>query len=183
MISTADVDEGKLRMKLRLLLFKECGRNCFGCCNKTWDLDALPVADKYDDFVGWDEILLTGGEPLLKPEVVVHVANYIRMTSAAKVFVYTAKTDYKPFVQVMRLVDGMTVTLHEQSDVEKFALLNEILDYEELEGKSLRLNVFKGVQLTGIDLGKWKVKADMEWIENCPLPLNEVFMRLGEATK
>ncbi len=30
-----------------------------------------------------------------------------------------------------------------------------------------------------IDLSNWIVKADIEWIKNCPLPENEVFMRMS----
>jgi len=44
---------------------------------------------------------------------------------------------------------------------------------------SLRLNIFKGIYIPEVvDLSLWKVKKDMEWISNCPLPEDEVFMKL-----
>lgn len=47
--------------KLRLLLHEECNRNCKGCCNKDWDLNALEIED---DFTDYDEILITGGRAI-----------------------------------------------------------------------------------------------------------------------
>jgi hypothetical protein len=45
----------------------------------------------------------------------------------------------------------------------------------------MRLNVFKGVDLTGVDVTHWKVRTDIEWVKDCPLPEGEVFMRLKWA--
>jgi hypothetical protein len=43
--------------------------------------------------------------------------------------------------------------------------------------KSLRLNVFKGVSVPKT-WSNWIVKKNMVWIKNCPLPEDEVFMKL-----
>jgi molybdenum cofactor biosynthesis enzyme MoaA len=51
--------------KLRLLVTERCARSCSGCCNHDWDLAALPTCESY---AGYDEVLLTGGEPMLYPE-------------------------------------------------------------------------------------------------------------------
>ena len=42
----------------------------------------------------------------------------------------------------------------------------------------MRLNIFHNVDIAKIDLVKWIVKKDITWIKNCPLPKDEVFMRL-----
>jgi hypothetical protein len=42
----------------------------------------------------------------------------------------------------------------------------------------LRLNVFIGVDIEGFDTNGWQVKGNIEWIENCPLPVGEVFMKI-----
>ena len=74
-------------------------------------------------------------------------------------------------------VDGVTLTLHTQGDVAGFYRLNEKLLTARLEPKSLRLNVFKGIK---VDVPiYWQVKWDIVWLKNCPLPSNEVFMRLA----
>ena len=160
---------------LRLLLFSECDRRCKGCCNKDWNLDALPVCTS---FTGYDLIMLTGGEPMLKPKLIKSTAKAIRAQTNAPIIVYTAKTS-KPdgFIDVLRNVDGVTLTLHTQGDVAGFYRLNEKLLTARLEPKSLRLNVFKGIK---VDVPiYWQVKNNIEWIANCPLPSNEVFMRLA----
>jgi hypothetical protein len=163
-------------MKLRLLLFEDCDRSCEGCCNKDWDLKALPVCDDYSPY---DEILLTGGEPLLKPKLVDKVISDIKNSSSSKIYIYTAKLDNMVAVTwLLDRVDGLCVTLHKQSDVFAWHRFAENL-YSEYWGKSLRLNVFKGVDLSELYIpDQWEVKKDIEWIKDCPLPEDEVFMKL-----
>ena len=45
---------------------------------------------------------------------------------------------------------------------------------------NVSLNVFKGVDLGNEPTGQWKVKRDIEWEKNCPLPTDEVFMQYKE---
>ncbi len=155
---------------LRLLLFSACNRACPGCCNNQWDLDALPVAA---DFRGYDMILLTGGEPMLNPRLVAATAHRIRCQTDASIILYTAKPERLP--EVMPFLDGVTVTLHEQADVPTFRRAAA-----KLNG-SRRVNVFKGVNVP--DMPGWTMKRNMEWIEDCPLPEGEVFMRLSDRDR
>lgn len=163
---------------LRLLLLKECNRSCAGCCNKEWDLDALPICQS---FQGYDEIILTGGEPFLKPELILSTILKIKLENPiAKIFVYTAKTDTenKYLINILDLIDGLTVTLHEQEDVKDFCFFTGWIRKNNFSHLSLRLNIFKGVKINSFWKLGWKVKDNIEWIKNCPLPKNEVFMRL-----
>ncbi len=167
--------------RLRLLLFEDCNRRCSGCCNKNWNLSSLPVCDNYN---GYDQILLTGGEPMLVPGLVKRIARDIRNKtgeeSDPKIYMYTAKADDpSALMDVLSEVDGITLTLHTPKDVEPFRRFNNILNKSWLKHKSLRLNVFKRINIhrPGIDLSSWKVKEGIEWIDNCPLPEGEVFMR------
>jgi len=178
----------RLVMKtLRLLVTKQCSKGCKGCCNKDWDLDSLPVVEHFN----YDEILITGGEPLSFKQFDITLAIIDGITilhpyKNRKIYIYTACIE--GFLKGCYLADGYTLSLHNQDDVRMFieALAdlrysNYYKDYEKIKGyaPSLRLNIFKGVNLPkGLDLSKWVVKADIEWIENCPLPENEVFMRL-----
>lgn len=163
---------------LRLLITKDCNRNCAGCCNKQWDLDKLPIVGSFDEF---DEIILTGGEPLLNYKRLFGIIEEIRSQTKAPIYVYTAKVrPYVDFLSLLLKVDGVTLTLHESKDFTSLAVLNQVLVYlpDFTEKKSLRLNIFKEVEVPkDTDLSFWKVKSDIEWIENCPLPENEVFMR------
>lgn len=163
-------------MNLRLLLFKDCNRRCRGCCNKGFDLDNLPVIQ---DFTGYECIMLTGGEPMLKPEVIRQTVANIRKQTNAPIIVYTAKyDDVTTILDILSVVDGLTVTLHVPKDLTVFQEFNNALERVDLTGKSLRLNVFNNVHLKGTDVSKWKVKKGIKWIKDCPLPTNEKFMRL-----
>lgn len=160
--------------KLRLLLFPNCNRSCPGCCNKDWDLKALPVIQ---DYHGWDLAMLTGGEPMLNPKLVIEVA--ARFPLETQTIVYTAKVDDPDDVfAVLAAVDGMTITLHEPSDVSSFWQFIDCCA-EIGQFKSMRLNVFEGIEGDFSRLDNWKVKTGIKWIKNCPLPADEVFLRLA----
>ena len=159
---------------LRLLLFAACDRACPGCCNNDWDLKALPVCDS---FAGYDEIILTGGEPMLRQDLVYDVAVAAHAENPdARVYVYTAMPEGLTDA-VLSVVDGVTLTLHEQADVERFQ--NMLVDMGSMPDKSLRLNVFAEVDLVDTWLGEWQTKSGIEWIEDCTLPEHESFMRLS----
>jgi hypothetical protein len=165
--------------KLRLLLWPTCNRVCPGCCNNDWELDKLQVCD---DFFDYDEILLTGGEPMIWPLEVLRSIDYIRGYSAASMYLYTAKVDdVDQALRVLRFVNGFTVTLHTQRDVAPFtafaiAYLAKVRR-GAMECKSMRLNVFHGVAIDEAATEGFIVKRDMIWIKDCPLPQDEVFMR------
>jgi hypothetical protein len=163
--------------KLRLLVTKKCNRTCPGCCNKDWDLDNLPICDSFD---GYKEVILTGGEPMLNPNNLIYLIKEIRKESQAPIYLYTAKVDnIQRALSILFFIDGITVTIHEETDWDSVAEFNRLLPTNCR--KSLRLNVFKECNLPSYDeFYKWKVKDSIEWIENCPLPTDEVFMKLGK---
>lgn len=165
--------------KLRLLVTDKCHRNCEGCCNKDWDLESLPVWDTLD---GFDTIMFTGGEPLLFPTKLIQSITNLKIIidKSPKVYVYTSICHPYVFLKVLEKCDGITLTLHDETDVDLFYLLDSCLkDDPTRESKSLRLNIFKGVEVTPKYSG-WIIKSEMEWIKNCPLPNDEVFMRFSE---
>lgn len=166
---------------LRLLLFSDCNRSCSGCCNKQWDLGSLPVCESYEN---WGLFLLTGGEPLLKPDVVLATVREIRKVNTSQIIVYTAKLDSKDAITcVLAAVDGMTLTLHEPFDVKQFESLLNTVPVSTFVDKSMRLNIFRSagdISRLLPKLNSWHVKKDIEWIDNCPLPLGETFMRVKD---
>lgn len=169
--------------KLRLLLFEKCDRRCPGCCNKDWDLQSLPALSVPDLMMRkyrFDEIILTGGEPLLEPELVEQLIYDIKEVTNVPIILYTAKlNNCYVFFKILNLVDGITLTLHTQRDSLVFGMLNDrLLKVGNEAGKSLRLNIFKGIDTDGKDLSMWKVKKDIVWIKDCPLPEGEELYRL-----
>lgn len=167
-----------MKKTLRLLLFEDCNRSCEGCCNKQWDLSKLPVVS---DFTPYDEIILTGGEPMLKPEIVFRTIRMIRNQNiSARIILYTAMTDKaNTLLFILENLDGLTITLHDEQDILPYIAFRMLIDrYRFNNAKSLRLNVFSGVDARRYANEDWQIKDNIEWLEDCPLPDNEVFMRL-----
>ncbi|RFZ77593.1 hypothetical protein DS742_17410 [Lacrimispora amygdalina] len=160
--------------KLRLILFEECHRNCDGCCNKDWDLPNLPVCR---DFQNYDSIMLTGGEPMLHPEVIVKAIGTIRMQTKAPIILYTSLVADKEMLgKILDCIEGITVTLHTPEDITPFLEFDRY--YAGNGNMSFRLNIFRGVGHVPVS-PRWKVKDNITWIKDCPLPLGETLMRFA----
>jgi organic radical activating enzyme len=176
--------------KLRLILFTDCNRNCAGCCNKQWDINTLPVVslENLDLFYECDEIILTGGEPMINLDCLFSVINAVKSIPSnsfkdRKVYLYTALVDdITNVLSVLDKIDGICVTLHDQDDVIPFIKLNDVLALNmiNLNNKSLRLNIFDGIKINKTNLNRWKIKENIKWIENCPLPENETLAILDK---
>jgi hypothetical protein len=185
-----------MKDKLRLILFEECNKKCVGCCNNDFDIKNLPIEK---DFSGYNKIFLTGGEPMLKPDVVVNTINMIReQNKTAKIGLYTSlATKPKRIIKILSKIDSFTLTIHENKDVIPFLILSSMLlnisqkNKAFLNKKSMRLNVFKEATLLSDPISIWNlnnnkdayslwniIKLNIEWIKNCPLPAGEVLKRL-----
>lgn len=179
--------------KLRLLVTTKCNKKCNGCYNKDWDLSSLPLLTTFKEFYEYDEILITGGEPTLLRsldllDLIKKIEDNTIVLSKPKlpsVYIYSnCFNPYKLFWLTqcdLDVLQGFTITLHTQKDVDNFNILNNLFlqfgikDYYY----SLRLNIFKGVKIPKyIDLSLWKIKNNMEWVKNCPLPKDEEFKQL-----
>jgi len=173
-----------MKKKLRLLVTKSCNKNCAKCANKNFDLDKLPIVSHYD----YDEIIITGGEPFLPPDserttALIFYLHYIDVNTKRKVYIHTSLP--WEFLEIIEYIDGVTYTLYTNEDVKEFVAMNHYMnaslkkDYHNLRSKSLRLKIFKGVELPKpIDLSLWNVEAGLKWMDNYSLPENEVFLRL-----
>lgn len=169
-----------MKKTLRLLVTKDCPNNCALCCNKNFDLEKLPIVQHFD----YDEVIITGGEPFLdklrdKVISLINYLTYVDVNPNRKLFAYTSLPG--GILSYYHLLDGITLSLHTQKDLKRFLTFNKILfGYNYVATPiSLRLKVFEGVTLPkDVDLSIWQVTENIQWIENCPLPTNEVFMRL-----
>lgn len=188
----------KRNRKLRLLVTAKCPNNCPKCCNRRFDVESIPVVDRWD----YDEISLTGGEPLMFPQPLAEsLAQGIRVVcdargfAAPKIFLYTALFDVTRLnYAVQHVFDGLTLTPHKAEDVGNFLILNRLLTKIHMAdphrpGCSLRLNLFPDMRsvLEGFmrddpgwvgDLSLWDVRSK-EWLDECPVPDGEDFRRLA----
>lgn len=174
--------------KLRLLVTTDCPNHCPMCCNNQFDFDKLKRVEDFD----YDEIMITGGEPLLFPRKVEELARSIKTLnpilypdeSVPKIYVYTSIASFISLKRILNVVDGVVLIPHSKEDVQRFISTNRSLGihfkYYSNRHPSLRLNLFKNIKdmlPEDIDLSLWQVK-DMEWIKDCPVPKGEDFRRL-----
>lgn len=101
-----------MNKKLRLLVTTDCPNKCPMCCNNQFDFSKLPVVDRWN----YDEIMITGGEPLLFTDTLVGVLISIKELSSLtgnhpKLFIYTADCTNK-IIKVLPHVDGIVLTPH-----------------------------------------------------------------------
>jgi len=154
-----------------------------GCCNKQDAFREDNIDLFNNDFTPYNHVILTGGELLLHPYKTGQLANEIKkQNSDAKIILYTAQYDRRWIEMLLRYVNGITITLHEQADVDDFNRLNFWLlrrkRWIQDNNKTLRLNVFKGIEVYMQDDSLWRIKDNIEWIEDCPLPVNEEIRKL-----
>lgn len=184
-----------MNKKLRLLVTAKCHNKCPMCCNNQFDFEKIPVVDRLD----YDEIGITGGEPLLpgSSHLTTWLVGGIKATQYAmglpesKFYLYTAFFDFDILRDCSYEFDGICLTPHKKVDVEEFIDINAKMLEQKRNGElndcfdpdcSLRLNLFadmKALLPKDIDLSLWKVK-DMEWVKDCPVPDGEDFRRIKE---
>lgn len=166
-----------MNKKLRLLVTNKCYRNCPMCCNKNFDINSIRGLD---DLTQYNEVSITGGEPMLVNNNILIEFVKLLHTMGKKVYLYTAVATVDTIdLGIYSFLDGITLTLHDNEDVEKFILANQrcLERKNSLRKLSLVLKYFKGIQLPDVDLSMWKVR-ETEWIENCLLPKGEDFKKL-----
>jgi len=158
--------------KARLLFTNDCNRRCKGCCNKNWTGEpAIPKT--IEELHEYDEIYITGGEPMLYPDVLKVLIKILR-TETNKIFLYTASPyPKKDFMKIMETLDGCTITLHSYADRKKF--MENLYHMTPFPKKSMRLNAFAGQQMPFRNGSKWDFRPKV-WITDAPLPEGEEFI-------
>lgn len=166
-----------MNKKLRLLVTSNCPNKCPLCCNNQFNIEEIPTIDKYD-ILQYDEVEITGGEPMLYPDNLANLTMFLALSAfrkhKLKIYLYTSKI---PTREVLATIDGICYTPHSKKDVEEFIQKHE--EIEAFNHLSLRLNVFPEVRkfLPDIISSEWKIKQ-MQWIKDCPVPEGEDFRRL-----
>ena len=177
--------ENTKNKKLRLLVTAFCPNKCPMCCNNSWDFSKLPIVDRWD----YNEIMITGGEPLCFPDRISNLLYSVRQVLKVeqkhpKIYLYTANAEYDIWAQVLEYLDGIVYTPHKIGDIESFVTLNQWLlaNKSHYSKISFRLNLFEDMEKLlpkDIDLSLWAVKH-MTWVKDCPVPEGEDFKRIAE---
>lgn len=167
--------------KLRLLVLTDCPHHCPLCCNRTYNIDDIQLVNRWN----YQQIMITGGEPLLHPLRVIELINNIRAITRMQgtyplIFLYTSVCDSR-LEKVLPYLNGVVVTPHNVKDVREFLKTKDsLLHLNEAGQVSLRLNLFSNIEgmiPEGTDLSNWQIKR-IEWVKDCPVPEGEDFRRI-----
>ena len=174
-------------MRGRVLVTKKCNRRCRGCVNKSLkNIDRVA----FEDLLKYEEISITGGEPMLISERVVEMIHRLRFQGyTGKIYLYTTDASnvgkYWGADLCIDEVDGITFTLHFNSnknrlkvDLKNLRKLDKYLRKHDRSGKSDRLYIDSRIydnEYAKSLTGGWREIRPLEWIANgeCEVPVGE----------
>lgn len=172
-------------MKARVIVTLDCNKNCVGCVNKDEDFKSPKVLTRVDDLLKYDEIIITGGEPLLIPEKVYEFITLLNIKKKyrGRIYLYTSYFPKEKAIacqSIMTQIDGLTFTLHAVStdkDITELKQLSESNFLKQFKDKSFRLfiddRLYAKYDFSNINLSNWSVIRRLQWQEHCVLPSNE----------
>lgn len=168
-----------MKKTARVIVTFRCNRKCPGCC----DLN-LPEYQKVhtdEELMEYQEIVITGGEPMLIPGKTLEFIN--RMWDKGyrgKMYLYTSLWNNKGISkEILKELDGFTFTLHaECSDTDIMALKNlsnsGILQNKDFSSRLvIDKRVYDRYDLSNINFSRWSVIRKLEWKEKCDPAANE----------
>jgi len=113
----------------RILVTLECKKNCSSCCTRYY-IKNYPVKQlKINDlkmFNQFDEVCITGGEPMLNPDALKRFITLIRKVNPTiKIYLYTALLNNDVF-GILPELNGITYTIHyDERRIDTIELYNE----------------------------------------------------------
>ena len=180
-----------MKKTARVIVTYDCPRHCENCCNE--HISNVPQV-QFLDLLKYEELVITGGEPMLLAPRVVEMIHRLRAHGyTGKIWLYTSciKTARWADREVLKEVDGITYTLHHkpsQGELRDAGKLNSFirdnLDNRTHE-RSDRLLIDSRcyndyvLSIIGLEAGisplfHWSSIKPLEWKDDaCPLPDGE----------
>ena len=87
----------------------------------------------------YNEICITGGEPLLAPIDTLFVIKQLRKISKAKLYLYTAHYNETALDMIAPHIDGIHYTIHKESDIDLFHYMQDYIRFNGCADKSNQL--------------------------------------------
>lgn len=165
-----------MKKTVRLIVTEACSRKCSYCCNNLSTEFACAKRVNIEQFsaVGYDELVISGGEPMLVPTLVETIVRKYRLPTYLYSALYTREC--KRMLN-NRLFTGISYTLHEKfglNDRYRFYRLQK--DIQEMPWVSARLKIHPSVSHMNLGIVEkiWS-RIDRRPFndESCPLPENE----------
>ena len=172
--------EGGLRhMKARIMVTDKCNKHCSYCCNKQYPIESLGYL-LTGDIRFYSEFMLTGGEPMLEPLVLSKLIQLTRHEApAAKIYLYTAEYNRVELANISRLVDGITITIHDNDDAYRLKKMHMVLGRQRYDAEKFRINVMGSEKAADLVCKYTHFPTVAKTVVNeCPLPNGEYLLRL-----
>lgn len=169
-----------MKKTARVIVTLKCNRKCPGCCNT--NLPEYREAHTDEELLDYEEIVITGGEPMLIPGKVLEFINrmWVKGYKGKNVSVYLLlewQRDKQRNFE--RKLDGFTFTLHAECTDADIVALRNLSNSGALQDKgfSSRLIIDKRVydryDLSNINFSRWSVIRKLEWKDKCDPADNE----------
>lgn len=167
----------------RLIITLDCNRKCHYCCNTPEMLASATHIKDLSVLKDYDEICITGGEPLLYPDRVIEISKVLK-TYKNKIYLYTAASNNIRRVINTGCIDGIHFTLHETGSVVDFYDIQSVAESCDCYHNdiSFRAFILKNVPYSNIFIAPnvWARLEIKSWVDDCPLPENETLFILDE---
>lgn len=162
----------------KVVVTRKCNKRCRGCVTRTLD-DIQKVT--FEDLMGYEDILITGGEPMLMSDRCVELVHRLKLKGfSGKIFVSFSDASrvgrYWAASMLIDEVDGIIFTLHNNSSKDK--LKNELRSLRKLDkylkehdrrGKADILYIDKRIfneEYKSSLAGGWSLIEPQEWVKD-----------------
>ena len=169
--------------KARVIVTLKCNRDCENCCNKEEVFKQHKILTDINDLLSYDEIIITGGEPILLCGMLINYLYYLRGKYKKLIFLYSALyNNEQEYIDILRVVSGLHFTLHNEAkdkEIDELKKLSSLLlKYKDIyKHLSLRLAIdnrlYDKYDFSNINFSGWSVVRKMKWLVNAPLPKDE----------
>ena len=177
-------------MKARLIVTRACNRQCAGCCNGYIGKGIIPEprrVERLEDLMRYEEVMITGGEPVLVPFLSHGVAANLRARNyIGKILLYSATFERDLYERITPLIDGIHFTLHAEAtsrDIFDFMAFQDWVRHSKISGH-LSIRAYIDPRVQGEVVIRPSVFKRLEvkpWIDEgeCPLPEGEELLQWG----
>ena len=176
-----------MKKTARVIVTYRCDRKCENCCNE--HIRNVPEV-QFEDLLEYDEIVITGGEPMLIAPRVVEMVHRLQANGfTGNIYLYTAmfKRNHWAHKTLVKEVTGITYTLHfpvlREDVVQAYDLNQYIRDNLDNQNNSRADRLFydsrcwlfmdeimKGTQ----NANHWTEVRSLRWKDGeCPVPEHE----------
>lgn len=177
-------------MKVRVLVTTACNRHCGNCCNNQGILSQAIQVNCIEQLLGYKEIIITGGEPMLIPDKLFLLLDSLRNKKQylGKIYLYTAlfNNDLRSvYRQIFQYINGIHFTLHYEAtdrEVQELKLLSETMPtltrtlsaYHQYSNRlSIDNRLYSKFDFSNINFSVWDVIRKLQWQDNCQVPNDE----------